>query len=329
MLDVLLSIPLISYFLFPSTGASLSTSVNLFFFYVTWTSLAFSHNPLEIHLSGLLVLRVVFWLAPALIFLLFDIALPSLSVGFKHGGRSAMPPRAFRKLAGMLGRALLNVLFLLAVEAAISMAYAAAFKRYIFRMSTALPFPWIILKHCLVILASREVLRYYLHRRVLHGDLPLAREHARYAHDRPSAPYSLQVFTDHPLALLVYRFVPIFLPAALIRTHILIYFLVVILTTVEDTLTMSGYTFIPGILMSGITQRTAIHYAGGGSSNYSGLGVMDWVHGTSKGREVLMEVKNSADKHDVQERAAKRVGKGSDIVKDGIDSLKKRARAGN
>ncbi|KAK2590846.1 hypothetical protein QQS21_011458 [Conoideocrella luteorostrata] len=328
MIDVLLSIPILSYVFFPTAGASLSTSVNIIFFYMTWSSLVFSHHALEIHLSGLLVLRVIFWLVPSLIFLLFDVGLPSLAVGFKHGGRSSLPPRNARKLAKTMGLATLNVFVLLAVEAAVSMAYSLVSKRHIFKMSTTLPLPWTVTKHVTLILVSREVLMYYLHRRVLHGNnSALAKMHMAYAHDKPGAPYSLQVYTDHPLALLVHRFLPVYLPSVLIRTHMLTYFIVIIITTIEETLAMSGYTFIPGIVMSGITARTAIHYAGKGSSNFGALGVMDWGHGTSKGRDVLEDVRKEADKHHVQERSAKKVDEGSNVVKGGMDSLRKRVKS--
>ncbi|KAG5996261.1 hypothetical protein E4U52_006978 [Claviceps spartinae] len=326
MIDVLLSIPLLSYVFFPTKGASVSTSVNLIFIYMTWSSLVFSHHPLEIHLSGLLVLRVIFWLIPSLVFLLFDIGVPSLAEGLKHGGRSSLPPRNVRKLAKLLGLAVLNVFLWMAVEAIVTMAYTLVFKKHIFKMTSTLPLPWTITKHCTFILVTREVLQYYLHRQVLHGKSGLARKHAAYAHATSGAPYSLQVYTDHPIAIFFHRFLPVFLPSVIIRTHMLTYFFVIILTTIEETLAMSGYTFIPGVIMSGITARTAIHYAGRGSSNYGAVGVMDWAHGTSKGRDVLRDAKKEADKRNVHERSTKKVGVGSAAVKDGVRSLKKRVK---
>ncbi|KAG5951934.1 hypothetical protein E4U53_001969 [Claviceps sorghi] len=327
MIDVLLSIPILSYVFFPTKGASVSTSVNLISIYMTWNSLIFSHHPLEIHLSGLLVLRVIFWLIPSVVFLLFDIAVPSLAEGFKHGGRSSLPPRNLRKLGKLLGLAALNVLVWMALEALIGMAYTLVFKKHIFKMSTTLPLPWTVTKHCTFILVSREVLQYHLHRRVLHGKSDLAKRHMAYAHATAGAPYSLQVFTDHPFALFFHRFLPVFLPSVLIRTHMLTYFFVTIITTIEETLAMSGYTFIPGVVLSGITARTAIHYAGRGSSNYGAVGVLDWVHGTSKGRDVLENVKTQAHKHTAQEKSANRMRPVTSTLQDGVQSVKKRVKS--
>ncbi|KHN94119.1 Sterol desaturase family [Metarhizium album ARSEF 1941] len=330
MLDLLLSIPILSYVFFPTTGASISTSVNIIFFYMTWTSLVFSHPALELHLSGVVVVRVIFWLIPSLVFLLFDAGFPGLAEGFKLGGRSALPTRDARKLAKMLALALLNVLACLASEAAVSVAYTLLFKRHVFRMSTTLPLPWTIFRHCLFIFASRELLNFYTHRYVLHGSSWLARKHMAFAHANAGAPFSLQAFTDYPLATLLHRCLPVLLPSVLIHTHMLTYFLVLIITSIEETLAMSGYTVVPGIIMSGIAQRTAIHYAGKGASNFGAYGVLDWAHSTSQGRGVLDDVRQEADKHHVQEKSANKVDHGAKTVHEGVDSLKKRlARSKN
>lgn len=287
----------------------------------------FSHPALELHITGVLVVRAIFWFIPSLVFLLFDVGVPSLAESLKHGGRTSLPPRNARKLGKTLGLALLNVVVLLAVEAAISMAYTLIFKRHVFKMNTTLPMPWTVFKHCCFILPSREFLNFYIHRHVLHGSSALGKKHKAYAHAKPGAPYSLQVFTDYPVAMLLHRFLPVFLPAMLIRTHLLTYFLVLIITTIEETLAMSGYNVVPGIVMSGITQRTSIHYATQGSSNYGAYGIIDWAHGTSKGRGVLEDVQKEAEKHHVQERSAEKVDDGASVIQDGVDSLKQRLRS--
>lgn len=321
-MDILLSIPIISYAFTPGV-TSWSTSMNILFFYMTWTSLVFAHSPIQVHISGLLVIRAIFWLIPSLIFLLFDLAVPSLAEGIKFGGRTALPPRNMRRISKMLGLALLNLVILLLAEAVMSTAYKAVFRRTDFKMYTTLPLPWTVFKHSIFILGSREVLHFYIHKNILHGNNWLARQHIAYAHKNPGAPCSIQLFTDHPLALVVHRLLPLYLPAIFLRPHMLTYFLVCIISTAEETLAMSGYTIIPGIIMSGITQRVSIHYAGQGSSNYAALGVLDWAHGTSKGRGVFQDIQNEAEKHHLQERSADKANEGANLLKDQLDSLKK------
>ncbi|KPM42144.1 hypothetical protein AK830_g4400 [Neonectria ditissima] len=318
-MDILLSLPIATYLLAPSSP-SWSTSLNLLFFYMTWTTLILSHSPLKIRLVGTLAIRAALWLAPSLLSLLFDLALPSLAEPLKFGGRSALPPRA---LARPLALALANLAALSAADAACSALFAALSGSDDFRASSALPLPWLLAKHVLLLLAARELLVYLVHRPLLHGrDSLVARLHARYAHARAAAPYSLQLMTDHPLPLLLHRFVPVYLPALLLRPHLLTYFLFLALCTAEETLAMSGYSVVPGIIMGGITRRCAIHYASGGTANYGAWGLLDWASGTSRGGDVLEDVKAEADKHQLKRRSVKKADSGASAIQNGIEALR-------
>ncbi|OLN88341.1 hypothetical protein CCHL11_00019 [Colletotrichum chlorophyti] len=331
-MDILLSLPIVSYFLAPSI-TSWSTSLNLLFFYMTWTTLVLSHGPLKIQLIGALALRLVLWLVPSLLFLLFDTLLPSLSESLKTAGSAALPPAHGPTLVKTLLLALFNLALSAAVEGSVSLAYASVFREPLFRSSTTLPLPFQLLKHLAVLIAAREVLTYYIHTRILHPGRTnrlrtprVARLHAAYAHARPAPPYSLMLYADHPLPFLAHRIVPVFLPALLLRPHLLTYFLLVAFCAVEETLAMSGYSVVPGILMGGITRRTAIHYAGRGEGNYGAWGVLDWAHGTSKGQDVVDDVRAEADKHRVKERGEKAAGDGVGFLQDGVRELRKGRR---
>ncbi|KAK0387083.1 hypothetical protein NLU13_5396 [Sarocladium strictum] len=325
-MDILLSLPIASYFLAPSV-TSWSTSLNLLFFYMTWTTLVLSHNPLHVHLVGIFAVRIVFWLIPSLLFLLFDTLIPSLSVSAKLGGRSALPPRDPKVLGRTLLLALLNLVLVVAVEGGFSLAFAYFLGEPQLRTSSTLPLPWQIIKHILLLTTSREILTYYIHRFTLHcgggsssGSSFISDLHMRYAHTRAGAPFSLQLFADHPLPLVLHRLVPIYFPAVLLRPHLLTYFLFFTLSTIEETLAMSGYSSVPGILMGGIVQRSAIHYASRGSSNFGAWGLLDWINGTSRGRDVLEDVKAEADKHNVAERSSRKAGEGLNLIQEGMDA---------
>ncbi|KAK3181903.1 hypothetical protein K4F52_006807 [Lecanicillium sp. MT-2017a] len=320
-MDLLLSIPVITY-LFTPTQPSWSTSLNILFFYMTWTTLILSHAPLKVHLIGVLAIRAVFWLLPSLVTLLFDVSLPSVAESIKHGGRAGLPPRNGRKLTRILGLALFNSLLVIAIEGLASYAFMSFFGRPEFRTSTTLPFPWHMLKHVVILLTAREALQYYIHRFVLHGSNAIGELHQTYAHSSPGAPFSLQLFTDHPLPLLLHRFVPLYLPSLFVRPHLLTYFLFVALVTLEEMFAMSGYTIVPGIMMSGICQRTAIHYADKGSANFGAYGVTDWAHSTSRGRGVLDDIRGEAEKRHLEEKAARGVSQGYNLVQRGAGALK-------
>ena len=229
-MEVLLSLPIVSYF-FSTSMSSYSTSLNLLFFYLTWTTLVLSHSPLKIEVMSTTAIRIIFWLFPSLFFLLFDTLLPSLSENLKYDGSSALPPRDARSLAGLLALAIGNLALTTGTEAAMSLGLATLIKEPPFRTSTTLPLPWQMVKHIALLFAAREALSFYIHRNVLHpsssarqGTSALARvpqqlrdraatQHARFAHAHRAAPFSLLAMADHPLPQLLLHLLPIYLPA--------------------------------------------------------------------------------------------------------------------
>lgn len=321
-MDVLLSLPIVSYF-FSSSLTSWSTSLNLLFFYVTWSTLVLSHSPLRIELIGITTIRTVLWLIPSLVFLLFDTIVPSIAESIKHTGASALPPRDAAYISCTLGLALLNLALETALESCLSLGFNAAIGTPIFHTSTTLPLPWQMIKQLGLLFTAREALTYYIHRHLLHSSERsprVTRLHRQFAHARRGAPYSLLLGADHPVPFLLHRFVPLYLPAAVLRPHILVYFVFVALSTFEETLATSGYSVVPGIMMGGISRRCSGHYSSSGRGNYGAWGLLDWAHGTTVGRrDVMDDVRDEADKHQVKER-------GANMVQNGIDGLRRSAR---
>jgi len=86
---------------------------------------------------------------------------------------------------------------------------------------------------------------------------------------------------------------------------------------------MSGYSVVPGIIMGGIARRTATHYASGGRGNYGAWGLLDWINGTSVGKDVIEDIHDEAEKHQVKGRGEKAVNDTGNLVQDGIDNLKR------
>lgn len=126
-LDTLLSLPLLSLLVLPSALSSFSwtTSLNLLFFYLAWSSIVLSHDPLNIELFGTLATRIIFYVLPSALFLLFDLAVPSAAVSIKQHGKRALPLKATRsgnaptKLLQYLGVCLGNVLLGVALQSTI------------------------------------------------------------------------------------------------------------------------------------------------------------------------------------------------------------------
>ncbi|KAI0889093.1 sterol desaturase family protein [Annulohypoxylon maeteangense] len=322
-MDLLLSLPIVSYFGGP-VFTSWSGSMNLLFFYMTWTTLVLSHSPLKIELVGTLAVRIVFWLVPSLFFLIFDTLLPSLAESIKLYGSASLPRRNAASLFRQVLLALFNLALSTAVQAGISIGAGSLLRHPLFKTSTRLPLPWQIVKHIWLLYTAREVLTYYISRYILHSRGGIAKLHKSYAHSRKgAAPYALMLYTDHPLPLLLHRTLPVYLPALVIQPHLLTYFLFTILTTLEEMLSMSGYSMVPGIVMGGIAKRTATHYASGGRGNFGAWGLLDWVGGTSVGKDVVEDISDEAEKHQVKERSQKAASDTGSLIQDSIDGLKK------
>jgi hypothetical protein len=326
-MDVLLSLPIVSYFLAP-TVTSWSTSLNLLFFYMTWTTLVLSHSPLRIELMGVFGLRVVFWLIPSLLFLAFDTLVPSLAEGIKLRGAAALPPRDPVQLGKLLLLALANLALETALEGGISILATTTGMSAgpLFKTSTTLPLPWQIIKQIALLMAAREGLTYYIHRHALQRNSRLGSWHrGSFGHHRRAPPFSLLLFADHPVPFLLHRFLPIYLPALALQPHLLTYFMFVALVTVEETMAMSGYSVVPGIIMGGIARRTTVHYVSG-EGNYGAWGFLDWIHGTSLGKDVMADFKDEAEKHQLKERGENAASSGLNLVQDGIDGLRRSGR---
>jgi hypothetical protein len=332
MMDILLSVPIASYF-FTTSLTSWSTSLNLLFFYMTWTTLVLSHSPIKIELLGVTALRVGLWLIPSLVFLLFDTLIPSLAESIKFGGASALPPRDALTILRLLGLAVVNLALETALEAGLSLGIGALFYggAPLFRTSSTLPLPWQIIKHVALLFATREVLTYYVHRNVLHNGSgstkSVASLHAKFAHSRSAPPFSLVLLGDHPIPFLLHRFLPVFVPAAILgeRLHILSYFAFVAFVTLEETLVTSGYSIVPGIIMGGMARRCASHYSRP-VGNYGPIGLLDFAHGTTLGKDVISDVKDEAEKHHVKERSLRKADDASLALQDGIDGLRRSVR---
>lgn len=162
IMDVIFAIPALSFLLVPAFS-SWSTSLNLLFFYLTWSTLVLSQPPLKVELLGTLSIRLLFYVLPASGFFLFDSAVPSLAAGIKEHGYVALP--LSDENGGKNGRwwkvALVsvgNVLLGVVLQGAIAYAFTDLFHfRSALKISTVLPMPWDIAKDLSRGLLLREV----------------------------------------------------------------------------------------------------------------------------------------------------------------------------
>lgn len=152
---------MLSFLLIP-TVASYSTSFNLLFFYLTWTTLVWSHPPLRVEVFGILAVRLLFYLLPSLCFFLFDTLLPSAAVVLKEYGKDGLPQRKKKKAgkaeAKVAAWSVFNLLSSIVLQGLVEYFLTKVLRRKsALRVSTQLPLPWGTVKDILWMLLAREV----------------------------------------------------------------------------------------------------------------------------------------------------------------------------
>lgn len=325
-LDTILSLPFLSIFIVPSLLSNFSwgTSLNLLFFYITWATVVFSHQPLHIELFGALAVRTVFYIFPCTLFLLLDLLLPSLSASIKAQGRRALPYAATRsqtnaRLAAYVGVCLFNILLGISLQTGIEYLLTHPLSlRSALRITTTLPMPVSLAKDLTRAYLVRGPLTYYIHKHLLHSPRTsptLSRWHKAWHHSLTTTlPFS--AVYDHPVVYLLHRWLPVYLPAALFRLHMLTYLLFLTLISLEEALVSSGYTALPStVLLAGAARRAEAHMASR-RGNFGPWGVMDWAHGTAlPGRDVVDDLQAEARKRDVKGKAKDAAGRAESVTR--------------
>ncbi|KAF2208794.1 hypothetical protein CERZMDRAFT_48530 [Cercospora zeae-maydis SCOH1-5] len=318
-----LPLPLVS-FIVPLYGGS-STTVSLGFFYLTWISLIWrSKDPMTIEIYGTLIIRLFCYLIPSLLSLCFDSVIPSMSRKVKASGKRHLPhqlgrDRLLRIAALATGNVFLGVLIQALPEV---VATRILHLRSLLRLSTTVPLPWTLLKNVIQGLALRGIVHYALHRYVLHEWQSVLRKwHLQYQHCTEIT-FGLLAAYEHPVTYLLVAFMPTFLPAVIFRWHGLTWHLFLILISLEEFVVFSGYTVLPlTIISGGMARRNEAHFASVGDDygigNYGRLGVLEFCFGTACPDEddVIDDIQDEAEKHNVQDRVTNAVDAGMSKLK--------------
>jgi hypothetical protein len=90
---------------------------------------------------------------------------------------------------------------------------------------------------------------------------------------------------------------------------------------------MSGYTTIPGIMLGGFARRQDLHSEGRGKGNFAPWGLLDWVHGTSIGADVVEDMTDEAEKHQLKERGGKALENAKESGRQGLRSWNGRRKS--
>ncbi|KAI7195298.1 sterol desaturase family [Hortaea werneckii] len=308
---IAIPLPLLSFLALPFFGGS-PALVNLVIFGLTWSALVASYDPLTVEFGGTLLVRLVCFLAPALSALVFDCAVPSLAKSIKARGKKQLPTNLGRKkLLEVIVVSVVNVFLAIAVQAALELLTTEVLHlRSNIKVTSLVPLPWTILKDVAKGLALRGVLRYFIHRFLLHTwSTPLKSWHLSWQHS-VQLPFSLVATYDHPVVHLLSQWLPVFLPALLFRFHVLTWHVLLAVASFEDLFVYSGYAVLPSsIILAGMARRADSHFAAvrdnKPAGNFGHLGLLDFMLGTTCNDEadVMDDLQSEAQKHRLEERA--------------------------
>jgi hypothetical protein len=160
----------------------------------------------------------MFFLAPTLLFLAADNAVPSLTKSLKlQGIRSLGAERGLAKAktnASTLLYAIGNIGLGIGIQGVVEYVLVELLHwKSALKISTTLPMPGELVWDMLRAFIAREIMVYYIHRFVLHeGKSRAARLHKSWQHD-VMAPWSGVAHYDHPLPWVLVKFLPCYLPA--------------------------------------------------------------------------------------------------------------------
>lgn len=162
----LIPLPIASLLAIPMLS-SWSTSLNLIFLSLAWTTLAATYSPLQLELFGPLALRLALYILPSLIFLVFDVGVPSLAVELKAQGQWGIPTNqrgGKRKVRRVVLWSTVNVVACVVLQAAIEFLVTDMLRLKSLLLIKGsrwglnhLPSPWAVVKHALVGGLARNV----------------------------------------------------------------------------------------------------------------------------------------------------------------------------
>lgn len=90
---------------------------------------------------------------------------------------------------------------------------------------------------------------------------------------------------------------------------------------------LSGYAAIPGIMLGGIARRQDLHSQSQGDGNFAPWGLMDWIHGTSIGADVVDDMKDEAEKHNMAERSSRALENAKEGGRAGVKTWNSRRKS--
>ncbi|KAG6861222.1 hypothetical protein C0995_002571 [Termitomyces sp. Mi166 len=239
-----------------------------------WKQLLLHYSTTSLEFYGTLVLQLIFFWGISAAYVVLPYMYPKFSVRHKlqNQGKQPLPSELLDCfLLVSRNQAISTLLHIAMIKLGVSLGRPPSY-----RFDPALPSPWEILRDIAIGLVIREIMFYYTHR-LFHHPALYPRIHKR--HHRFTAPVALAAqyasITEHIFA----NILPISIPLMIMHSHIVTFWLFLALELTETTTVHSGYDFF-----ARSAQRHDLHHEKF-MVNFGTIGLLDWLHGTSRGRE--------------------------------------------
>lgn len=232
-----------------------------------WADFSRAHRPGVIEFDVSIAVQLAFYWVPATSLLLLDVFAPAWSR--RHKIQAPQKQASWGEIKHCLWHNVANQLASTAIH--FGLLYAQGFGQSMFDTSPDLPGAWTVVSDFAYAAVAREVAFYAVHRTLHH---PRLYKHLHKQHHTFTAPIGFAAqyagTTDHVVA----NTLPVVLPLALRRAHILSFAVWLAWSLLETTCTHSGYDFVlPSARMHDLHHEKF-------NVNYGGLGLMDYVMGT-------------------------------------------------
>ncbi|EEH47030.2 uncharacterized protein PADG_03128 [Paracoccidioides brasiliensis Pb18] len=231
----------------------------------SWPQIAISYSPGLIEVATTILCQILgFWL-PCTLYLLIDLAFPTFSN--KHKLQSARRQPTWAAITHCFRRVfttnLLSTLLHIALNSSTNFQFS------FFTVTPTYPTARELATDFIYALLLRELLFYTVHRTLHHPKLyPCFHKQ----HHTFTAPMAFAAQYAHPLEHLLANVIPVVLPLALRRVHILSFALFLTSMLAETASVHSGYDF------AGARKHDLHHEKF--RVNYGVIGLLDWVLGT-------------------------------------------------